>query len=137
MTSVRAAEKRERCAKLTIVRDRRQASCGSVTFVGDVRIGVLVSGSGTNLQAILDPNGEGILYAFGLADGGKSVGAGTVFSRCRRIVETFSDEDVKFANFLMDRRNAELHSGEAALEVLPQASWVGSTSAWWRSCSDI
>lgn len=32
----------------------RQASCDSVIVVGGVRIGVLVSGSGTNLQAILD-----------------------------------------------------------------------------------
>ena len=56
MTSVRAAEQRECFAKLTTARVGRQASCDSVTGVGDVRIGVLVSGSGTNLQAILDAN---------------------------------------------------------------------------------
>lgn len=75
---------------------------------------------------LADPSsGDSILHAFGLADTGKSVGSSTVFSRCRRIVETFSDEDVKFSNVLMDRRNAELHTGEAALEDLPQAFWLG------------
>lgn len=56
MTSVRAAGKSRCFAKLTTARDGRQASCDSVTGVGDVRIGVLVSGSGTNLRAILDAN---------------------------------------------------------------------------------
>jgi hypothetical protein len=75
---------------------------------------------------LADPNqGDSILYAFGLAPSGKSIQAKTVFERCRLIVEDFSKEDFDFAMFLMDRRNAEVHTGEAAFVGLPQ-SWVAS-----------
>lgn len=73
---------------------------------------------------LADPNqGESVLYAFGLAKSGKSVQAKTVFERCRVIVPELSKDDYEFALFLLDRRNAEVHSGEPAFEDLP-SNWI-------------
>jgi predicted RNA-binding Zn-ribbon protein involved in translation (DUF1610 family) len=76
---------------------------------------------------LADPReGENLLHAFGFTAEStpRSVPALTVFKRCRRVVDEFTDEDFKKCMGLTERRNAELHSGTAAFEGLKTGLWL-------------
>src|SRR5712672_503379 len=76
---------------------------------------------------LADPReGENLLHAFGFNAVGtpRSVPALTVFRRCRQIVGEFTEDDLKKAMTLIERRNAELHSGTAAFEGLKTGLWL-------------
>lgn len=89
-----------------------------------------------NVHPVLlaDPqDGENLLYAFGFGDPRrpKSVPAATVFRRCAKIVDDFTDADVVGAIGLVDLRNAELHTGGTPFEGLPTAAWLAD---YYRIC---
>lgn len=76
---------------------------------------------------LADPReGENLLHAFGFNAVGtrRSVPALTVFRRCRQIVGEFTEDDFKKCMALIERRNAELHSGTAAFEGLKTGLWL-------------
>ncbi len=54
----------------------------------------------------------------------KSISAALVFNLCKRMFPVFSDEDQKLALALLNRRNAELHSGSAAFEEYRSSQWL-------------
>jgi len=71
-------------------------------------------------------NGDNLLYAFGYGteSAPKSVPAKTVLSRCSKIVPRFTEREERQCKALIERRNAELHSGELAFESFSTASWL-------------
>lgn len=82
---------------------------------------------------LADPrNPDNVYYAIGQQTKGSSVAAVTVFRRCRRIVPTFTEQDLEFVLALMDRRNEELHSGALAFENWPTRAWL---AGYYRVCS--
>ncbi len=54
----------------------------------------------------------------------KSIAAYQVFALCAVLYDTFSKEDVKEAQALVNRRNAELHSAEDAFDKYPSTIWL-------------
>ena len=54
----------------------------------------------------------------------KSISAIIVFKLCKRIFPVFSKEDHNVASALLNRRNAELHSAEAAFEEYQPNKWI-------------
>ncbi len=80
-----------------------------------------------NPVLLADPRGDDhILYACGYGSGKmpKSVSATTVFRRCQSIIPDFTQADLKSVMILMDKRNAELHSGELPYEDFPTQLWL-------------
>jgi hypothetical protein len=89
-----------------------------------------------NVHPVLlaDPqSGENLMYAFGLGQlrRPKSVPTATVFRRCAKIVEDFTEADVLGALSLVDLRNEELHSGGVPFEGLGTAAWLAD---YYRIC---
>lgn len=79
---------------------------------------------------LADPqNGENLLHAAGYpnpkpeASAPKSVGTATVISRLGRLIPTFTQDLANDANILIGLRNAELHTGAAALSE-PSDRWL-------------
>lgn len=72
---------------------------------------------------------ENIYYSFGKNPKSqvKSVHAKTVFLRCSVFVDGFTDEMMKHCLIIADKRNAEIHSGEAPFENLENSSWLPAT----------
>lgn len=54
----------------------------------------------------------------------KSIAATTVFELCHKIFPVFSDDDLKVARALLNRRNEELHSGTAAFDTYTPSQWL-------------
>lgn len=79
---------------------------------------------------LADPrDGDNILYAFGYSTkerGPRSVPAKTVFTRCAVVVADFTGEDADDCLALVERRNAELHSGMPAFENYPSRLWLAN-----------
>lgn len=77
---------------------------------------------------LADPQvkGANLLYAFGYGSvsAPKSVPAKTVFARCKEIVPLFTDKQERHCLTLVERRNAELHSGELAFEQFATSTWL-------------
>jgi hypothetical protein len=76
---------------------------------------------------LADPReGENVLHAFGyeIAPTPRSIPALTVFRRCRHVVGGFTENDLKRCMALIDKRNAELHSGTPAFEGLQTGIWL-------------
>jgi hypothetical protein len=76
---------------------------------------------------IADPRdeGKGILYAFGVpTKTPHTIMAKTVFSRLTQLVDEFSDEDEKACLLMAERRNRELHTGEAAYAGHKTGQWL-------------
>ena len=76
---------------------------------------------------LADPrDGENVMYAFGYgaAKNPRSIQMSTVLKRCQTIIPQFTDEHVKFTSGLMERRNAELHTGKPAFEDFPVQLWL-------------
>jgi hypothetical protein len=83
---------------------------------------------------LADPqNPESLLYTFGLGqpDRPRSVPAATVFRRCSKIIDEFTEADLKGALALIDLRNEELHSGGTPFEGLKTAAWLAN---YYRLC---
>jgi len=64
----------------------------------------------------------------------KSIAATLVFDLCERMFSVFSEEDRKLAFALLNRRNAELHSGAAAFEEYPPSQWL---AGFYRACRSL
>lgn len=76
---------------------------------------------------LADPReGGNILYAFGYptTKAPRSIPVTSALSRCKVVVEGFTDDDVKRATVIVERRNEELHSGTPAFHELPTALWL-------------
>lgn len=83
---------------------------------------------------LADPSsGEHILYACGIGapDRPKSIPVKTVFDRCKAVLPTFDDAVRVQCLALIDRRNAELHSGELAFAQFRTAIWLAGV---FRAC---
>lgn len=79
---------------------------------------------------LADPSQEGnIHYSFGINPKAnpKSVAAKAVFARCSVFIEDFTDQMSGHCLLLADRRNKELHSGEAAFEGIENSTWLPQT----------
>lgn len=76
---------------------------------------------------LADPaEGENIMYAFNYSTekSPKSIPTITVFRRCMKVAETFTNSDFDFCMNLMERRNRELHTGAAAFENFGTEFWL-------------
>lgn len=76
---------------------------------------------------LADPQeGDNLLYACGFASGKApvSIKAKTVFLRCQRIVENFTEQEYRFCMGLVQRRNEELHTAAPAFEDFPTNLWL-------------
>lgn len=69
--------------------------------------------------------GDSLIEALGLgtAELPRSIQAKTVWLRCERLVTGFSPDDRKFCESLAEKRNEEIHSGEAAYVNYSADSW--------------
>lgn len=77
-----------------------------------------------SMLAALD--GDAILHANGIpiSKDPKSVPTHTVLARLRQVVGGFDPDREKDATFLINMRNAELHTGDAALANVPTSAWL-------------
>lgn len=62
----------------------------------------------------------------------KSIGAAQVFAQCQSLFDNFTKEDFVASMALINRRNAELHSAEAAFESFPSKQWLPGL---YRACT--
>src|SRR3989442_2242650 len=62
----------------------------------------------------------------------KTIAAKTVFSMLRHLDKKFDDKTEKFCNAMAERRNAELHSGEAPFAAFLPDAWLPK---YWETCS--
>jgi hypothetical protein len=74
-----------------------------------------------------------LLYAFGYRTdrAPRSIPAKAVFARCEAMIPSFTDVERRFAMGLIERRNAELHSGEPAFHDDPSSQWLAE---YYRVC---
>lgn len=72
---------------------------------------------------------DNIQYAFGINPKKlpKSIQAKTVFARCSVFIGDFTDKMSGHCLIMTDRRNAELHTGEAAFEGIDNSKWLPAT----------
>jgi hypothetical protein len=83
---------------------------------------------------LADPReGEHILYAFGYGapKRPRSIAAWTVFNRCSKVVEDFTEGDAAGAISLIELRNEELHSGGTPFAGLSTGVWLAD---YYRLC---
>lgn len=84
---------------------------------------------------VADPTDPGlnILYAFGYRTdrAPRSIPAKAVFARAEAIIPNFTATEREFAMGLMERRNAELHSGDPAFHQHPSSDWLAE---YFRVC---
>jgi hypothetical protein len=74
-----------------------------------------------------------LLYAFGYRGdrAPRSIPAKGVFARCEAMIPAFTDAERRFSMGLVERRNAELHSGEPAFHDHPSSDWLAE---YYRVC---
>ena len=80
------------------------------------------------LLAEPDPSHRNLLHALNRGSEKappKSIGAVRVFDLCKSLFKEVSEEDVRVANALINRRNDELHSGNSAFVEYPSKIWLG------------
>jgi hypothetical protein len=78
-----------------------------------------------------------LLHAFGRGNpkvGQVSIGADRVFRLCEAIFPGFTSEHVQSAKALLERRNAELHTGEAAFDGYTTQHWL---SGFYACCKAL
>lgn len=82
---------------------------------------------------LADPRGDdSMLFAFGFpAKRPVSVPMKTVLSRCKALIPELTDNEVRAATILVERRNVELHTGEPAFVDLPTSLWLAD---FYRTC---
>ncbi len=64
----------------------------------------------------------------------KSIAATLVFDLCERMFPIFNEEDQKVASALLNRRNAELHSGAAAFDEYRPSQWL---AGFYHACKSL
>jgi hypothetical protein len=76
---------------------------------------------------------ENVLHACGYSvmSVPRSISANKVFRRCKHVVKDFTDDDLTAAMKLIERRNAELHTGTDAFAGYGSELWV---SDYFRIC---
>jgi len=62
----------------------------------------------------------------------KSITSSQVFILCKTLFPKLTDDDLKLANSLMNRRNEELHTGSAAFEEYPASLWL---TGFYKTCN--
>lgn len=80
---------------------------------------------------------QNLLYALGVGPAlptPQSINAFQVFALCKGLFADFSEEDRIASMALINRRNAELHSAEAAFENYPSRQWL---PGFYRSCASL
>lgn len=89
------------------------------------------------LLAKPDPNHQYLLHALGAGPQMSfpvSISASKVFALCQNLFPGFVKEDFVSSMALINRRNAELHSAEAAFDNYPSKRWLPS---FYHSCSSL
>ena len=81
-----------------------------------------------------DHNHKYLLYALNRTSERKpqSITATQLFNLCKTLFPDFTEDDVKAAEALINRRNEELHSGAAAFEEYPSSQWL---TGFYRACN--
>lgn len=81
-----------------------------------------------------DHNHKYLLYALNRTSEREpqSIRATQLFNLCRTLFPDFTENDVKAARALINRRNEELHSGAAAFEEYPSSQWL---AGFYRACN--
>lgn len=64
----------------------------------------------------------------------QSISANLVFKLCKRMFVDFSEDDHAIALALLNRRNAELHSGAAAFEEYKSSQWL---AGFYHACRSL
>lgn len=86
------------------------------------------------LLAEPEPNQTNLLHALGFSSmkgQKKSIGTAQVLNLCKIVIEGFTDEESKVSNAIINRRNEELHTGNAAFSSYPTSQWI---IGLYRSC---
>jgi hypothetical protein len=89
------------------------------------------------LLAEPDRDHQNLLHALGVGPkllAPKSISVSQVFSQCQGLFANFTKEDFVASMALINRRNAELHSAEAAFDNFPSKQWLPS---FYHSCSSL
>jgi hypothetical protein len=76
---------------------------------------------------------DNIFFAFGISSGQRprSITARTVFKRCTKVIDDFTDKDANTAIGLIEFRNEELHGGGTPFDSLGTAVWLAD---YYRIC---
>lgn len=86
---------------------------------------------------IVDPTHYQSLFAaagVSISTDVKTIGAHTIFERLRHLAPRFDERARIFCVGIAQRRNAELHSGEAPFRTMKLESWQAQ---YWHACSII
>jgi hypothetical protein len=80
----------------------------------------------SSLLADMTKSDDSILYACGIPSvkSPKSIDTKSVFLRCKRVIERFTENDCKFCMTFMEKRNEELHTGGKPFEEWPYSEWL-------------
>jgi hypothetical protein len=86
---------------------------------------------------VADPNSKVSLFAaagMSISPDIKTIAATTLFDRLTHVSKRFDENTKKFCTNMSEKRNAELHSGEAPFEGVVAASWEGR---YWHTAEII
>jgi hypothetical protein len=89
------------------------------------------------LLAEPDRDHQNLLHALGVGpklSAPKSISVSQVLAQCQGLFANFTKEDFIASMALVNRRNAELHSAEAAFDNYPSKQWLPS---FYHSCSSL
>ncbi len=64
----------------------------------------------------------------------RSISSSSVFILCRTLFSQFTEDDLKLANSLLNRRNEELHTGGAAFDEYQSGQWL---VGFYKVCSHL
>lgn len=64
----------------------------------------------------------------------KSITSSQVFQLCVLLFPSYTDDDFKLSNALINRRNEELHTGGAAFEEYPSNQWI---AGFYKVCNSL
>jgi hypothetical protein len=107
--------------------DRESALFGLWASLGlELLARATISKTSPVLLAEPDKEHRNVLHVLGIGstNAPKSVSMTQVLSLCRLLVPGFTDDEVKSATALVNRRNEELHSGGAAFATFPTQTWL-------------
>jgi hypothetical protein len=86
---------------------------------------------------VADPNSKVSLFAaagMSISPDIKTIAATTLFDRLTHVSKRFDENTKKFCTNMSEKRNAELHSGEAPFDGVVAASWEGR---YWHTAEII
>ena len=89
------------------------------------------------LLAEPDRNHQNLLHALGVGpklSTPKSISVSQVFTHCQNLFAAFTQQDLKASMALINRRNAELHSAEAAFDTYPSKHWL---PGFYHACASL